>query len=460
MVNPSVKELYIYTVSLIIIGAFLYCGIYALPAADDFFYSNLIREAGFLKGQIAHYEEWSGRYAATFLITLFSLTNFEQYWLVPLTCILSLLFSFHFFCWTILFDSKDKKKLFLLVLSFIAMFLSVTTAGYGHGILVINEGFFWFSGAVTYIMALSFYLILLSCLTWLHRKKFCILNYSIVLFLSCLVVGLNETAMFLVFISVIPLLIYQRKKFGNFIIVSLIITICLCCALVFFAPGNDVRMTTSDGGNILSAIGVCIEKIVQIFFYYLFNPFIWLFVILFSAQLTSILGFLSRMVSTKRLYLLGALLVFALYFPIAYALNSGPPDRLMAFIGFFALIMSLFYANALLPLITRKVGSPKRFVLLVTFFAIIGSYYFVEPLRIAAGTVFTGHEFYQLHQKRKEKVIQAKQAGNRTVKVDFIERNPLLLFEDLLPNSNNDQYAKFYGVKRVIVKAQKSKIKE
>lgn len=440
-----------YVLSLSVIGIFIYCGLYVVPSADDYFYANLIQEYGLIDAQIAHYIEWSGRYTATFFITLFSLTRFEYYWITPLICISSLFCSFYFFLKTISFKNKNTQHLVLFSLSVIALFLSITTAGYGHGILVINEGFFWLSGALTYSMALSLYLILISCLMWLYRSKLCLLNYFICQLLLILVIGLNETAMFMVCLTILPVLIYQREKFGILTVCSFVLVIGICCCCVVFAPGNDVRMGTSSGGNIFSAIGICFEKVIQIFFYYLFNPFIWLFTILFHAQIETLTSTFLKNNNERFYYNLGAILVFALYFPVAYSLNSGAPDRLIAFIGFFAFLFSIVYSSKILHLLIRKIGNKRRTIFVLILSAFIGSYYFVEPLRIGIFTAFSGPAFYQEHEDRKLVIAKARIDGHSPVYVNYIKRNPLLLFEDLLPDSNNVGFAKFHGVKSVRV---------
>lgn len=451
IMDNSRKTQLIYLLSSSVILLFLYCGLFAVPSADDYFYANIIKEYGTWKAQVVHYIEWSGRYAATFLITLFSLTRYEYYWLVPMFCILSLLGSLYIFLRIFFNESVDQKTPRIISLAFVALFLSVTTAGYGHGILVINEGFYWFAGAITYIGSLSLFLLFLTSLTCLYRRRFVLLNYLICAVLLFVIIGLNETVMFLICIGIFPLLLYLRKQFGYFTLISFTLIIAVSCSLVVFAPGNEVRAGTSDGGSILAGLGICVEKIVQIFFYYLFNPFIWLFVLALNNELSQIMKSITSLISRKVFFIAGALIVYLLYFPVAYSLNSGAPDRLVAFIGFFALIMSIFYAHSLLPWLVVKFRAKRNFIAITVLASILGAYFFVEPLRIAAVTAFTGPEFFALHQQRKEQLVSASKRGEKNVIVDFIERNPLLLFEDLLPGKN-EQVARFYELSSVTVR--------
>lgn len=443
------KNFYIYAVSLLVIGIFLYCGLYAVPSADDYFYANLTRDNGLIAAQVKHYVEWSGRYAATFLISLFSLTEYNSYWLAPWICILAVTGALYYFTGSVFRDLKDKVDTKLFALSFMALFLSVTTAGFDHGVAVINEGFFWFSGAITYAGSLALYLIFAVGLINLIKSK-SKLSFLLCLFLIPVIVGLNETAMFLVALTVMLTVLFYHARVGKLQLILLVLAVAICSSVVFFAPGNDVRMQTSDGGDILSALGVCVEKVVQIFFFYLVNPVVWLFAVIFRQHIQTMLEYINENISMKKLQLGGGLLVYLLYFPVAYSLNAGAPDRLIAFIGFFALLVSLIYIHSLHKLIARRV-SQKVILPVIVLLSLAGGYFFLEPLRIGAVTILNGHKFYSLHSEREKYVKENVAKQVMDIKVDYIERNRLLLFEDLLPRNKNIQYARFFGAHSVRV---------
>ena len=437
--------------SISILLAFLYCGFFAIPSADDYFYANFARDNGFFNSQVRYYTGWSGRYTATFLITLFSLTNYEHYWLTPWGSIISLSLSLFIFLNTVLSDIRKNLNISLLTLSLMALYLSIKTAGYDHGVTVINEGFFWFTGSITYLGSLVFYLIMVSSLIWLVRGYYTILNYCTCLLLSVLIIGMHETAMFMVCITILPWLFLKHHQIGMAKSIIWAILIIIFSLVVYLAPGNNVRMATSDGGNIFSALGVCVEKVVQIFFYYLTNPFIWLFTLIFKSSIDTIVETLSEKIQKKYFYSLGGLLIYLLYFPVAYSLNAGAPDRLIAFIGFFALILSVIYISSIYNWLLTKTISKKAILTTIFGLAILGGYFFIEPLRIAATTMLYGPQFYQAHMDRAKLVHENKKVGNYKVIVDFIPKNKLLIFEDLRPNNQNIEYARFHGVKAVHV---------
>jgi hypothetical protein len=439
-----------YFISTIIIIIFLICGLFAIPSADDYFYANFVSDHGLLGAQVEYYFGWSGRYLATFLITLFSLTRYEHYWLVPWFCILLVSSSFYYFLYTIFYEIRDRVNLRLVSLSFVALYLSVTIAGYGHGVTVINEGYFWFSGAITYSGSLALYLILISSIIWLSRAKHKNFNFFLSTLLSFMVIGLNETAMFLTFITIIPLMFFYIHRIGKIKVLVIISMIIFASLVVIFAPGNEVRMQTSDGGNLFSALGICVEKLVQILFYFIFNPVLWLYVIVFDRELNDINSYISSKINLKYAYMFSLSLILFLYLPVAYSLNAGAPDRLISFIGFFAMIASLLYILHILRWLKLKL-SIKLIVSFTILFSIIGSYFFLGPLRYAIYSLFNGSTFYQEHKNRNSYVKKESDNGNNNVQVTYIKKNKLLLFEDLKINDKNKQYARFYGANSVRV---------
>ena len=76
--TKTIWQYFLTSISILLV--FLYCGFFAIPSADDYFYSNFAKDNGFFNSQVKYYTGWNGRYTATFLITLFSLTNYEHYY--------------------------------------------------------------------------------------------------------------------------------------------------------------------------------------------------------------------------------------------------------------------------------------------------------------------------------------------------------------------------------------------
>ncbi len=104
----------------------------------------------------------------------------------------------------------------LLSVGLISLFLSVSTAGPSHGIKVINEGFYWYSGSITYIISLSSCLILLALFIKRERNEAILAFVPLAALLFVIIIGLNETSMFLICFTIVPWLFFRRNRWGTF----------------------------------------------------------------------------------------------------------------------------------------------------------------------------------------------------------------------------------------------------
>ncbi|MCI5194116.1 MAG: hypothetical protein D3915_13490 [Candidatus Electrothrix sp. AU1_5] len=434
-------------VSVLVILIFLYCGLYAVPSADDYAYANAVLNGDFWQAQADIYKSWSGRYTATFLITAVGKFLLEQYWIVPWTSILLLIFSSYVCFWTIFFHLRSKDYFYTFPITFIALFMSSSIAG--HGVSVINEGFFWLAGAATYQVGAALYFFAVSAFIWMARGKYrLICSILSVLFIS-LAIGSNETLMLLSVCTFSALSWYYRKQLNSSVLLILGLTIA-CCCVVFFAPGNNVRSATANGKDLFSALGICIEKTVQQYTYLLINPLLWLFVIYYNKLISELLDEIRVHFSQRQFCICLIILVYGLYFPVAWALNSGAPDRLVSFIGFLGMVASVFFVKLLIDKVTRKLSikavSAIALLLLIILFSTI-----YEPLKVSLLTLSEGPEFHMSHTKRNNYIKQMAHEGASSVGVDKIERNKLLLFNDLDSENHSFAYAKYHGLESVFI---------
>lgn len=441
------QEFLIAGCSILVLVLFFYCGLFAVPSADDYAYTNLVMGHDFWRAQLDLYLGWSSRYTATLLITWFGKFYLQQYWLVPWLSLSLILFSFLFLYWTVFFQFRQEKHFFLFALSFFALYLSSSIAG--HGVGVINEGFFYLSGAVTYQIGAVFYFLFIGCFLWMARDRYRVLNLFFSSSFLVLAIGSNETLMALSLGTVLVLIWLYRMHFQiNFLV---IFAIALTCFLVvLFAPGNSVRLSTTEGRDIFSALGICVEKLVETYFYSLINPMLWLFVIFFQSILDKFVASVQHLLPLRYFYFCLALLVYSLYFPIAWSLDSGAPDRLVSFIGFLGLFCSIFFVRALLQQATRFVSLKKiikvSFIVVVLFFP-----FMFESLSVAVITAFTGPGFHKSHMERDAYVQRMAEAGTSSVGVRAIKRNRLLTVKDLDTPDRSVFYAKYHGVQEIFV---------
>ncbi len=401
----------------------------------------------FWRAQLDSYIGWSGRYTATLLITWFGKFYLQQYWLVPWLTLSLLFSSFVFIYWTVFSNLRRKKYFILFPISFFALFLSSSIAG--HGVGVINEGLFWLSGAVTYQIGAVFYFLFTACFVWMARSRYKVMNlFFSSLFLS-LGMGSNETLMLLSCGTIIVLFWLYRKSFQmSFLVVAGVAL--FCCFVVIFAPGNNVRLATAEGHDFLSALTICLEKVVQVYFYCLINPLLWLFVIFFHNEIDSSLSHIEQLVPLRYFYFLLVALIYCLYFPVAWSLNSGAPDRLVSFIGFVGLFCSIFIVRALLQKVSHFVSFKGITVLCLVLMVIFFPFIF-KPLYVAMETIPKGARFYASHVARNVYVQKMAKEGALSVAVKPIEHNRLLLFRDLDASDHSKHYATYYGVDSISV---------
>ncbi len=445
--NASTPTFILAGCSFLIIALFLYCGFFAVPSADDYAYANLVLGQDFWKSQLDSYIGWSSRYTATFFITWLAGYHLQSYWFIPWVTICLLLFSFSFLYWTVFYSLKRKKDFFIFPLSFFALYLSSSIAG--HGVGVINEGFFWLSGAITYQLGAVFYFLFIAFFIWMGRNKSKLLYGLLASFFLILSMGSNETLMLLNVGTVIILLWFWRAHLqGGFFIISLITLVCF--VIVLFAPGNNVRLATAQGHDFFSALGICVEKLVETYFYAFINPALWLFVLYFRTFLDKLIEFIEQAVPLRLFYLFLPLVIYCLYFPVAWTLDSGAPDRLVSFIGFISLLAAVFLINGLLTKMPAFLSLQRLTVICLTTGALLSPFMF-EPLYIAIKTAPQGPAFHASHAARARYIRQRAKEGVSQVTVQAIEQNHLLLFRDLDTPDHATHYAKYHGVESVVV---------
>lgn len=341
----------------------------------------------------------------------------------------------------------ESNRFMLFALSFFALYLSSTIQG--HGVGVINVGFFWLSGAATYQIGPGLYFIAMASFIWMARGRRPRLNLLCGTLSLALAMGSNETLMALCLGSVCCLIWIYRKQFRLGFMVVFVVAI-TCCLLVLMAPGNGVRLSSSEGQQLFSALGICVEKLVGTYFYFFINPLLWLFV-LFFRDLIDAFTIAVKALIPLRLFNLGlVLLIFCLYFLVAWALDSGAPDRLLSFIGFISLLCAIFFIRLLLQKVLHLV-SLNKILLSCGLLTVFSFPYLYEPLYIAAITAVQGPAFHHAHKERDTYVQQQAASGTASVGVEPITRNPLLLFRDLEIPDHAVSYAHYYGVKKVFI---------
>ncbi|KAA5544210.1 DUF6056 family protein [Adhaeribacter rhizoryzae] len=232
---------------------FLVVAFYTHPSADDYWLTNMVIATDAWQAQWDIRQNWSGRYMSMFLGSFNPLVYraFGAYKLMAFLMFILTYAALLAFVKTFLYRAFPMSMAALL-----SLLLLVLHVGF---MPTVAQGYYWLSGSLSYQTANIFMLFLLATLWHFYqnqntpKKAFYIFLITILL---CINIGLNETNMaLLAFLMTAFLLVdtFLHRRL-NFTLVYFLIITGICCALVYFAPGNLNRLKEyPDHGNLIFA---------------------------------------------------------------------------------------------------------------------------------------------------------------------------------------------------------------
>ena len=228
-------------VLLFTILPFLFLCYFNMPIGDDFWYASAFIEKGFVETQLQWYQDWSGRYMASFAISTLNPVSFGYLNLAfihPFLLIAGTVFSFRLLINTVI-DSFSLGLNKLLVLSLILFF-------YFNYLPDFGETFYWMAGAYTYQLPVIFFTLYLNSVIYLLRSQSVVsmVKHSLIAILCLIVVtGCNEVIVvyscFINFLILLGLFFTDKKMIVRFLPLAFIL-LSLSVAMIF-APGNFAR---------------------------------------------------------------------------------------------------------------------------------------------------------------------------------------------------------------------------
>lgn len=229
------------TALLLLLLPYLILSFFCNPIADDFTYSARGRENDLLATLHYEYFNWNGRYFSNLLVLLnpMAFNSISLYKLAPLIQIITTLLAFAIFVYAISFDRLKKIEISITALLLTLLFLCKMP--------IISEGIYWHTGAVTYQTGNNLFLIFISLLILEHRNKLLLKSALMHFVLSALIlicaIGCNEITMLtcLSFLVIVNLIVFIKKIKVTKTLLLYFIIATLFSAVVYFAPGNDVR---------------------------------------------------------------------------------------------------------------------------------------------------------------------------------------------------------------------------
>ncbi len=229
----------VFAVFLTVVIAFhAYMGRFAHPMADDFSYALKDVSQGAWNAALWEYDHWNGRYASNFLVLFGPLRGgldaIHLYRLIPAALfVVTFLGAFTFMI------ALGRPA---LPGSHAAIAALIWTALFAHVMPDMSEGFYWYTGSVTYQLPNALCLFALALLIRGIRNNALWVMIAIVPFLA-FIIGCNEVIMLLVVVGTLLAGAWSFRQNLRWSAAGVVITVLIigCALLMILAPGNAVR---------------------------------------------------------------------------------------------------------------------------------------------------------------------------------------------------------------------------
>lgn len=224
-------------VSLSMIALHAYLARFAHPMADDFAYARRDVSLGAWHAAAWEYAHWNGRYTSNFLVLFGPLRRgleaIELYRMVPVALLILTLGSCFIFLRTIGRPGLTRAHAAIVAV--------VWTVLYAHIMPDMPEGYYWYTGSVTYQLPSILTLIAAALIVRAARDRspWIIAAAGLLVFL---IVGCNEVIMALM-VCAGAFSFLLRVPAGNrwSVRIPVLCAIAIGASLMFLAPGNAVR---------------------------------------------------------------------------------------------------------------------------------------------------------------------------------------------------------------------------
>ena len=215
---------------------------HAHPVADDFCYAAKSRGASLWAWSFSEWMNWNGRYASNLLMIHGPLTWSSDllpgYRMVPVLLILSTFLSFWFFLRRAMEHALTTGQEMGGALAFLLLYLNLMPD--------LGEGFYWYTGAVTYQLGSILMLVHLGLLFRREQegrqgwRRALVLLLNIVL--AVVITGMDEIHMLLMVALHAGRFVWLVRKRSSHVAGLLLLGVVGAgAALMYLAPGNAVR---------------------------------------------------------------------------------------------------------------------------------------------------------------------------------------------------------------------------
>jgi hypothetical protein len=328
---------------------------YNHPSADDYSYSinsdqelqnqnqdSLSKLKTIIISQAKIYNNWSNRYFSNLIVSLNPIVfdSFLGYKIGTFLIFSLFLASFWFFLYVVndcFFGVENLKVFYFYVFMIFSLLYSFPSP---------VEGFFWYTGAVSYILPISMLLMFSALfLKMLYRVTPKYMSWLSLLVIC--IIGSNESIMMLIDLVLLALTVVffvKNHRFKNHVMALMVIAI-LCSSVVVFAPGNAVRASyLPKDKNILNMLQVIIEASIGYSLRWsLLSPLILVSIVLIPIFNSMIAKTNQKVFIKPQWILLGMVGMNAfLTFPSVWCYQNSPPPRIINFV-YFIFVLGWFY---------------------------------------------------------------------------------------------------------------------
>lgn len=446
----------IYLLCFVCMVPFWGASIYTHPSADDYSYAVLALKKGVVESQITWYQEWSGRYAATALIS-FSPLFFSQiglYKLAPVFWILLTWASMVLFLSSIL---PGKSPKFLLLTS-----TWVCTLYFCY-MPEPTEGIYWYAGAATYqasaIVFLWTYYFIIKAIQ-VKRKNIGI-NTLFAALIAVVLVGLNETSMLMhvaLLLSLLLIIRFYHSYWSRSLLLILAFSL-IGSLIVYVAPGNSVRISHFPTSQKFLAFG-------ESLLYAGFSFWKWL-LLTPSLVILLVLSFYKPVepqhTSWQNLRKIPPFVCWLTYFIVLYlgifvgfwSLGFRPPPRTLNIIYLIFILGLLFNFSHSLPYIIARL-QPRMPHKIIAGIFLIG--YVFSPLNNSwkVSTQILSGQLMHFDQKMQMRYTRLAESNSSDLQVPFIPEaaDNVVFYRDISSDSSywaNMDYAWYFGKKSIVL---------
>lgn len=442
---------------------FLFNGYFAHPWTDDYIFSAVSRDKGFIDSLSFWYHNITGRYFSVSLMLVNPLV-YGQIWaykLLPFILSAALFGVLLFFLSEVTADGViSLRRKILFVLALICFYLDQMPD--------IRSGLYWMAGTLTYLVgsiALLLFLVVMLRIRRYGRESGVIVLCSAVA-LGLILPGTNEIILMVSAPIVVSFIIfdYQQKGRVNSQLLFVLVAVLVGSCFALLAPGNAMRLESYAGSrNTVQAMVQAAGATASSLAVWLGTPHVIalsLVVVMTTGSLPSLQA-LSRLIHPLASSLLLFLLLFACYFPPYWSMGMSPPDRAVNMIYLFFLVAWLINVS----LITVRLSSAittlpiKPLILLCSVYVLIVFSLGHSNFVVVAGDLFSGRS-YRFDQELWQRYAKINESHLMICEVDMLRNTPQSLFFSDIYFVNKDwinqSYADYFNKKSVVLKKIRS----